>query len=105
MAKTVLEWTLKANDQASREFESVGRSADRMSGLVKAGAFAAGAALATAAIAAVRFASDSVQAYAEAEQAQNRLNFAFEKFPALAGGNADAFRAMNTELQKTTLIS
>lgn len=102
MAKTVLEWTLKANDQASREFEHVGRSADRMSGMVKAGAFAAGAALAATALAAVKFSADSIKAYAEAETAQVRLNFAFEKFPALAGGNVDALRKLNTELQKTT---
>ena len=61
---------------------------------MKAGAFAAGAALATAAIAAVRFASDSVQAYAEAEQAQNRLNFAIGKVaPTVIGDTADVLEA------------
>lgn len=102
MAKSVLEWTLVARDKASNEFERVGRSADRMGGLVKGAAFAAGAALAATAIAAVKFATDSVQAFAEAETAQVRLNFAFEKFPALVGGNVDALRKLNTELQKTT---
>ena len=102
MAKSVLEWTLVAFDRASPIFNGTARSADQMGRAIKGAAFAVGAALATAAIAAARFASDSIQAYAEAEQAQNRLNFAFEKFPNLVGGNIDAIRKMNTELQKKT---
>ena len=102
MAKSVLEWTLVAFDRASPIFNGTARSADQMGRAIKGAAFAVGSALGAAATAAAVFSVQSIQAYAAAEQAQNRLNFAFEKFPALAGGNADAFRAMNTELQKTT---
>jgi len=102
VAKSVLEWTLVAFDRASPIFNGTARSADQMGRAIKGAAFAVGSALGAAATAAAVFSVQSIQAYAAAEQAQNRLNFAFEKFPALVGGNADAFRAMNTELQKTT---
>ena len=102
MSESVLSWRLKAKDDASDEFAKVGRSAAGLSAGMKNLAFGAGVALAAAGIAAVKFSGDAIEAYAQAEQAQNRLNFAFDKFPALSGANADELRKLNTGLQNTT---
>ena len=48
------------------------------------------------------FAKESVKAFAEAEEAQHRLEDAFGRFPKLADTNIEAFRALNTELGKKT---
>lgn len=66
-----------------------------------AGAVAA-AGLAVAGAAALKFGADSVQAFAEAQEAQNRLAFAFEKFPALADTNVEAIRRLNSALMQKT---
>lgn len=87
---------------ASKALGDVARSGEGMSRALKAGAFAAGAVLATVGVAAVAFSVDSIKAFAAAETAQNRLNFAVEKFPTLAGANADELRKLNTELQAHT---
>ena len=77
------------------EAEGLGSSFKRMGPIVAAG-------LAVAAAGAIRFGADSVRAFADAEQAQNRLQFAYEQFPALADVNIDAMRRMNEELAKKT---
>ena len=65
-------------------------------------AFGIGRELGEATRAVVDFGADSIRAFAEAETAQTRLAFAFEKFPTLAGGNIQALRDLDTQLQKTT---
>lgn len=103
MASKSLTFELFGVDKtASKAIAGVGRAGDDMGKLVSRGAFVAGAALATVAISAVAFSVESIKAFAEAEQAQNRLAFAYEKFPALANGNVEAIKKLNTELQKKT---
>lgn len=45
---------------------------------------------------------DSIKEFAEAEQAQLRLQDAFKRFPALADSNIDRLRKLNTELAQKT---
>lgn len=101
---TTLEFLLTATDRASGVFDKVGDSADRQSramGRIKA---AGAVAVAAGAAAAVKFGADSVTAYKESEEAQNRLSDAYTKFPALADVNIDKLRDLNTALQKKTGI-
>lgn len=77
------------------EAEDVGKTFKGMGTLVTAGLAVAGAAV-------ISFGASSVQAYAEAEEAQKRLEYAFEKFPALADSNIEAFRKLNTEIARKT---
>lgn len=63
---------------------------------VKPLAAAAGGALA------LHFGKASVDAFKESEEAQNRLEQAFKKFPRLAGDNIGSLRQLNTELAKKT---
>jgi hypothetical protein len=60
------------------------------------------AGLAVAGAAAVAFGVQSVRAFAEAEEAQNRLAFALEKFPALADTNVQALQRLNSALMMKT---
>lgn len=50
----------------------------------------------------VDFAGQSVEAYKEAEAAQQRLVDAYDRFPALADVNIEKLQALNTELSKKT---
>lgn len=50
----------------------------------------------------VSFAREMVVEYAAAEDAQFALNDAYARFPALAGGNADALREVNEQLMRRT---
>jgi len=59
-----------------------------------------GMGIATAAI--VAFGASSVKAFIDAETQQNKLLFAYEKFPALADASLDSLRTLNSELAKTT---
>ena len=77
------------------EAEGAGSAFRRAGPMIAAGLVVAGAA-------AIKFGADSVQAYAEAEQAQNRLNFAYEKFPNLADVSLESLRALNEEMAKKT---
>jgi hypothetical protein len=87
---------------ASKTINGIGDSANRVAdGFKKFGQIAA-AALAVAAVAAVKFGVDSVQAFAEAEQSQNRLEDAFKRFPKLADTNIESLRKLNEELAKKT---
>ena len=85
---------------ASKVLRGVGQEADRTRTKFAsmAGAFAGGA----LAVGAVRFGKDSVRAFTEAQQAQERLTFAFAKFPKTADVNIDALRDYNSNLARVT---
>jgi len=103
MANKSLTFDLFGVDKtASKAIAGVGRAGEGMGRALSSGAFIAGAALAAAAVAATAFAVDSIKAFAEAEQAQNRLAFAVQKYPSLAGANIAAIQAENTALQART---
>jgi hypothetical protein len=102
VANTNLIFDILANDKASKVLKGVGNTAE---GQVKkfdkwktAGAIGAAAVGA----ATIKFATDSVQAFAESETAQARLTDAFAKFPALANGNIDVLHELNSALSKKT---
>lgn len=103
MATKSLTFDLYGRDRtASKAIRGVGNEAQGVAGRFKGFGAVAGVALAAVGAAAVQFGVDSVKAYAEAEEAQNRLNFAYEKFPALADVSIDALRDLNTELMNKT---
>lgn len=62
--------------------------------------------LAIAAVSAglVKFAKDSVKAYSESEDAQNRLSFAYQKFPKLADVTKQSLDDLSQSLQKKTVF-
>lgn len=66
--------------------------------------FSTGAKIAFAAVgvAAVKFGVDSVKAYAESEQSQEKLRDAYARFPALATGNIAALQELATARAKVT---
>lgn len=102
MAKRTITLDLLAKNQTGKAFRDVGRDAQGLSrGLQQAGA-AAAAGLAVAGAAAVAFGVQSVRAFAEAQEAQNRLAFALEKFPALADTNVQALQRLNSALMMKT---
>lgn len=111
MAERSITFDLLARDRASSTFKKVGKESDSLGGKVRnfgsgfkdafspasiASAGALGAAVASFGIA-------SVKAYSEAEAAQRKLSNAFEKFPQLAGANADALRKLNEQLALKTI--
>lgn len=87
---------------ANRAFGAVddkaGKTQKKLSGFKKA----MGVAFAGGAVAAFKFGTDSVKAFAESEKSQAQLSNAFAKFPALAGGNIDKLRELNTTLASKT---
>lgn len=101
MASKSLTFDIFGRDRtASKAIQGVGRSA---SGLTKV--FAAVGAAIAAAFAVTRivnFARTTVTEFAQAEASQAKLADAFERFPALIGGNIEAMRKLNTELAKKT---
>ena len=84
------------------EADRLGSRADRLGSTFKNAAVGIGIGLVAAGAGAVKFGIDSVKAYADAEESQNQLAFAFEKFPALADTNIDSMRRLNTELALKT---
>lgn len=103
MASKSLTFDLFGRDvSASKAMKSVGNSAGKLGkGFEKAGlGISLGITAATAAV--LKFGIDSVKAYADAETQQNKLAFAFKKFPALADTNQKALQKLNTELQNKT---
>lgn len=62
--------------------------------------------LAIAAVSAglVKFAKDSVKAYSESEDAQNRLSFAYQKFPKLADVTKQSLDDLSQSLQRKTVF-
>ena len=103
MASKDLTFNLYGVDRsASSAINGVGSNAQRMGqSFAKAGA-AVAAGLAVAGAAAVAFGIDSVKAFAESETQQNKLLFAYEKFPALADASLASLKKLNSELAKTT---
>lgn len=91
MASSNLVLNIVAKDKASKTLKDVGGAVGNMSALsvVSAGAVAA-------------FGASAIKAFTESEQAQLKLNDAFEKFPTLADTNAGELNALNREMQKKT---
>lgn len=87
---------------ASKTIRGVRNEAEDVSSTFKRMGPAMAAGLAVAGAAVVSFGVDSVKAFAEAEQAQNRLNFAYEQFPSLADVSLDAIRRLNEEMANKT---
>lgn len=96
-----LSFVLSGQDKsASKTFQKVGKEAETTrSKITGMGAAFAGGALAAGAIS---FGKASVAAFQESQEAQERLNFAFSKFPKLSDVNADALRDYNSELARKT---
>lgn len=110
MSNVTLSMLVTAKDDASGVFRRVGSAAgdvDKAHGRMARSAAVAKTAMAglgiAAAGAAVYFAKDSVQAYAEAEQSQLRLQAAYRKFPALANFGINALRQYNSTMQTKTI--
>lgn len=87
---------------ASKTMRGVGSTADRLGKTMRRVGAGIGVGLAVAGAAAFKFGSDSVKAFSEAQESQNKLAFAFTKFPKLADTNQKALQKLNTELQKKT---
>lgn len=103
MATKSLTFDLYGRDRtASKAIKGVGNEAQTAGMRFKGLGAVAGVALAAVGAAAVGFGVDSVKAFAEAEEAQNRLNFAYEKFPKLTDVSIEALRDLNTELMNKT---
>ncbi len=100
--KRTISIELLAKNKTGRGFKEAGRDADALSRSMRQAGAAAAAGLAVAGAAAVAFGVSSVKAFAEAEEAQNRLAFAFEKFPALADTSIRALQDLNSALMKKT---
>lgn len=101
-AKRSITFPIYATDKASPTMRDVGRTAGNMGDSFRKVGAAIGVGLAVAGAAAVKFGIDSVQAFAAAQEAQNKLNFAYEKFPALADVSIGAIRRLNSALALKT---
>ncbi|WP_029289139.1 hypothetical protein [Cellulomonas sp. HZM] len=99
---TTLEFLLTATDRASETFRKVGEASEKtsskMSKLKAAGAIG----LAGLAAGAIKFGKDSVDAFADAQASQTRLEDAYRKYPALADTQISKLRELNSALQQKT---
>jgi len=107
MASKSLTFDIYGRDKtASKTMKGIGDNADslgkRFQHIAKGIGIAAAAGIAALSIAAIGFATESVKAFAEAEQQQKKLEDAYERFPALADTNIEAIRKMNSALMKKT---
>lgn len=103
MASKSLTFDIFGRDKsASKTIRKVGDEAQRSGERFHKAGVAIGIGVAAAGAAVVSFGIDSIKAYAEAEESQNKLAFAFKKFPALADTNQKALQDLNSELQKKT---
>lgn len=103
MASKSLTFDLYGRDKsASKTMDKLGRKVDNTGDRFKRFGKVAAVGIAVAAAAIVKFGSDSVQAYADAEDSQNRLEYAWKKFPKAASVPLQAIRDLNTELMKKT---
>lgn len=100
--KRTISIELLAKNKTGPGFRGAASDADALSRTMARAGAAAAAGLAVAGAAAVAFGVQSVRAFAEAEEAQNRLAFAFEKFPALADTSIRALQDLNSALMKKT---
>lgn len=100
---TSLTFDLFGRDRtASKTMRGVGDTAGKTAQTLQRAGAAMAAGLAVAGAAAVAFGVQSVRAFAEAQEAQNRLAFAFEKFPALTDTSLAALQRFNAGLMKKT---
>lgn len=100
---TSLTFDLFGRDRtASKAMKGVGDQAGKTAQTLQRAGAAMAAGIAVAGAAAVAFGVQSVRAFAEAQEAQNRLAFAFEKFPALADTSLAALQRFNAGLMKKT---
>lgn len=103
MATKSLTFDIYGRDKsAGSTLRGLGNDVDGLGGKFKKFGAIAAVGLAAVAAGAIKFGADSVRAYADAEQAQNRLAFAYEQFPALADTNIEAMRRLNDEMAKKT---
>jgi hypothetical protein len=93
-------------DKASSAFNSAGASAEKSAkhmGAVNEKLRSTGkVAAAAAAVLAVKFGVDSVKAYADAEASQQKLQFAYQKFPALADVSLKSLQDLNSAQELKT---
>ena len=102
MANKNLTFLFFAKDNSSKTMKSISDNGRRMGDSLGRAGVAIGAGLAVAAGAAIAFGVESVKAFAEAEAAQQKLSFAFEKFPALADTSLAALQRFNSGLALKT---
>jgi hypothetical protein len=100
---TVLSFNVLWNGTAAqRGMQALGLNTEKTARAFHALKVGAGIALVAAAGAAIKFGADSVRAYSDAQTQQDKLAFAFQKFPKLADTNQAALQRLNTELAKKT---
>lgn len=91
MASSNLVLSIIAVDKASKTLGNIGKSIGGMSAKSTAVAGAL-----------VAFGATSIKAFSDSEQAQLKLNDAFDKFPTLADTNVASLNKLNSEMQKKT---
>jgi hypothetical protein len=91
MAKSNLVLSIIAVDKASKTLGGIGKSI---------GDISAKSAITTASL--VAFGTTSVKAFVDSENAQLKLNDAFNRFPKLADTSAASLNKLNAEMQKKT---
>lgn len=103
MADRSMRFRFLATDDASKVLRGVANEADRtgkrLSGFAKV---AAGAGAAAGGAFAGKFAVDSVQAFAEAQQSALKLQDAYNRFPRVADRSITSFEALNSSLARKT---
>lgn len=103
MASKSLTFDIYGRDKsASKTIDKIGKKVDGTGDKFRKFGRVATAGIAVAAAALVKFGGDSVKAYAEAEESQNRLEYAWKQFPKAASVPLEAIRDLNTELMKKT---
>lgn len=100
--KRTITFDLLAKNSTGKGFKDAGRDAQSLGRTMSAAGAAAAAGFAVAGAAAVAFGISSVKAFAEAQAAQERLNFAYSKFPAIADVTRESYDRLNKALQNTT---
>lgn len=103
MASKSLVFELYGKDRtASSTMRGVAGEADRMGQTMKRVGLAVAAGLAVAGAAAIAFGITSAKAFAEAQTQQERLNFAYERFPAIADLTRASYDKLNAALAAKT---
>jgi hypothetical protein len=87
---------------AAKGLKDLGKTTETTAGKFSGLKTKAGLAAVGAAVGLVKFGKDSVKAYTDAQTQQDKLAFAFTKFPKLADTNIGALQGLNTELAKKT---
>lgn len=100
--KKSIYFDIFARDNSGKTMRGVGNNAQALGDNLRKVGAAVGLGLAAVGAAAIKMGVDSVQAFAQAEEAQNKLSFAYEKFPALADVSIVAIRRLNSELALKT---